>query len=304
MIDFEGYRVYYSRDLQANSFSLVATYDRENFQRFTFGLERNNPVWRPVGFPVTRDSLRIEFGDSTFEPNDYTLTSPLQSGNDYFYFAPQDFNAFDLTTPAGIHKVYPEASDPGNDPSLWSEDDVIYDYDQPLPKFYEYEFVIDSLLPSVPYYVSVTCFDHGFPQDGIQPTETRTIDNAIREFAYPGVEAVESQKLDVFVYPNPYRIDAGYDVHGYENRDNTLIPERARRLNFANLSRVCTISIFSLDGDRIDSFEHNFPEGGPTSQVAEWDLITRNNQSLVSGLYYYVVESPGRTQVGKFMVIK
>jgi hypothetical protein len=35
-----------------------------------------------------------------------------------------------------------------------------------------------------------------------------------------------------------------------------------------------------------------------------WDFITRNTQDVVSGLYYYVVESAERTQIGKFAIIR
>jgi|GEM_PF-1466393 len=34
------------------------------------------------------------------------------------------------------------------------------------------------------------------------------------------------------------------------------------------------------------------------------DLMTRNTQLAVSGLYYWVVESEGRSQIGKLTIIK
>jgi hypothetical protein len=36
-----------------------------------------------------------------------------------------------------------------------------------------------------------------------------------------------------------------------------------------------------------------------------WNLISENNQSIASGLYIYVVETPtGENKIGKFAVIK
>ena len=35
-----------------------------------------------------------------------------------------------------------------------------------------------------------------------------------------------------------------------------------------------------------------------------WDLISRNTQAVVSGIYLYSVESAQGTQVGKFVIIK
>ena len=71
-----------------------------------------------------------------------------------------------------------------------------------------------------------------------------------------------------------------------------------------NLPRTCKISIYSLDGDLIDSFDHDFNQGGPEAMHDEWDMITRNGLIPVSGIYYWVVESDSRTQMGKLIIIK
>jgi hypothetical protein len=99
-------------------------------------------------------------------------------------------------------------------------------------------------------------------------------------------------------------VDGDYSARGFENRNRNLPTERARRINFANLPRQCTISIYSLDGDLVRSWEHDYPEGGPASMHDSWDLITRNTQAAVSGLYYWVVESEDRTQIGKLVIIR
>jgi hypothetical protein len=54
----------------------------------------------------------------------------------------------------------------------------------------------------------------------------------------------------------------------------------------------------------VQSFDHNFPQGGPEAMHDTWDLISRNRQAVVSGLYFYIVESANRTQLGKFVIIK
>jgi len=43
--------------------------------------------------------------------------------------------------------------------------------------------------------------------------------------------------------------------------------------------------------------------GHPTSMHEEWDLITRNTQLVVAGIYYYSVESEYGNQVGKLVII-
>ena len=60
--------------------------------------------------------------------------------------------------------------------------------------------------------------------------------------------------------------------------------------------------IYSLSGVLVAALEHNDPSGGGT---LEWDLRSRNDQFLASGVYFYHVEAPnGDTKVGKFTVVQ
>ena len=50
--------------------------------------------------------------------------------------------------------------------------------------------------------------------------------------------------------------------------------------------------------------EHNVDADDPMSPQDEWDLISRNTQMVVSGIYYWIVEEPdGSTQMGKLIII-
>jgi len=126
----------------------------------------------------------------------------------------------------------------------------------------------------------------------------------VREYPLPSSEEVEDRGLKVTVYPNPYRIDGGYAKAGYENRDRTKSAERTRIINFANLPRVCTIRIFSPTGDLIRQIEHNRPDGGAGSQIETWDVISRNTQAVVTGIYIWHVQSAMGEQLGKLVIIK
>ncbi len=203
----------------------------------------------------------------------------------------------------GVRKVYPDAVKPPFDSTLWTDDMVTGEHGLPLPKFYEYEFVITNVLPTIPYFLSVTSFDFGSPKSGLQSLESSPYNDLVVEYPQVSSDSVESADMEAYIYPNPYRLDANYASMGYENRDG-IDPERARRVHFSNLPNVCTISIYSLDGDMVRRWEHNFPDSGPGSMHDSWDLITRNTQSAVSGIYYWVVESTSRTQIGKLVIIK
>ncbi|MBN1212168.1 MAG: hypothetical protein JXA92_06275 [candidate division Zixibacteria bacterium] len=305
-IDFEGYRVYVALDDRPSSFTLLRSFDREDYNRFIWKqLPGGDMGWALEEVPFTLDSLKIIYNDPNFDPTRFTPSQPLNYDSTLYYFESQDFNAYDLLSPGGIHKVYPEITvPPPADSSQWTDTDLTYDYDPPLPKYYEYEYVLEDILPTVPYYVSVTAFDFGSPNAGLDALETKPVNNMVIEYPLTPADTVEAKDLDVYVYPNPYRIDGNYYELGFEGRDSEYkIPDRMRRIHFANLPRVCKISIYSLDGDLIREIDHNYPQGGPGSMHDTWDLITRNTQRVVSGIYYYVVESETRTQIGKFVII-
>ena len=303
--DFEGYRIYIGRDDRQTSLSLYTSFDLENYNRFVLREAADGGFdWELEDPPFSLDSLRQIYDDPGFEPLTYTRTRPLRLGQEQYYFAEQDFNQSRLDIPGGIRKAYPDAFMPGDDPLEWNPDDLTSEHGEPLPKYYEYEVEINDLLPTVPYYVAVTTFDFGSPISGLPALETIPINNMIAEYPQISVDTVEAYNLDAYVYPNPYRIDSDYDGRGFENRLGADPVERARRINFANLPRVCTISIYSIDGDLVRQIEHNEPDGGPQSMHESWDMISRNTQAVVSGLYYWVVESRERTQIGKLVIIR
>jgi len=304
-IDFEGYRIYVGLDDRPSSFSVVRSYDLENYSRLVWSEETGRALWLRDEVPYTMDELRLLYDNPQFDPLRYTRANPINYNGEIAYFEKQDFNHSSLLDPDGIRKVYPDAVDPGTDTALWEDEDLVFDYGRPLPKYYEYEYVLENLLPTIPYCVAVTTFDHGSPRSGLKSLESKPANNFIKEFPTPAVEEVAEHDLDVFVVPNPYRLDGQYWEQGFENRmRNVADPERARRIHFFNLPAVCTIRIFSLDGDLVREFDHNYPAGGPGSMHDSWDLITRNTQTVVSGLYYWVVESPDRTQIGTVAIIK
>jgi hypothetical protein len=307
LIDFEGYRVYCGLDNRRTSLSLLTTYDKENWFRLKYHqLGGGQSRWVNDDPPYSLDSLRIIHDDPDFDPARYPRERPLIESDSAFYFQPVDANRADLSSMTGIHKAYPQATNPGTDSSLWTEEDITTEHGRSLPKYYEYEYFIDNLLPTVPYFVSVTVFDFGYSggRGNMAPDETNPLSNCTEVYAQTSSEIVEQQDLDVYVYPNPYRADADYHEHGYENRKGTIIPDRARLIHFSNLPRVCKISIFSLDGDLIGTIDHSFPEGGPESMHDWWNLVNRSGLAVESGLYYWVVESPARTQIGKLVILK
>ncbi len=290
--DFEGYRVYLGKDSRDFDYVLLAGYDLDDYNIYHFNANRR--LWEISPTPVSLDSIKALFG-TDFDPNVYNREdkSYFMDGIAY-YFTAQDWNQDNLSNPLGIHRVYPDA-DP-NDP---------YDTtDAGEHRYYEYEYVIDNLEPSIPYYVAVTAFDYGSRKVALSSLETAPSNNAVMAYPLPSSESVEEQGMGVGVYPNPYRIDAGYARAGYENRDRTKSAERSRAIHFFNLPKICTIRIYSIDGDLIRQIEHYRPDGGPDAQHEQWNLISRNTQAVVTGIYLYQVSSESGEQLGKIVIIK
>jgi hypothetical protein len=107
--------------------------------------------------------------------------------------------------------------------------------------------------------------------------------------------------------PNPYIGNALWNNPVASNADSW-----EHRNQFINLPPDATIKIFTLDGDFVDEIKAG--EGvrqsesfssETASSVAEWDLITRNNQEAAPGIYLYVVESPSAGEkIDKFVIVR
>ncbi|MFC2170810.1 hypothetical protein ACFLQJ_02410 [Calditrichota bacterium] len=179
----------------------------------------------------------------------------------------------------------------------------------------EYLYRIDGAHPMIPRWYAVTSFDYGDPKSGTPPLESSKSANAI----YVAPSGDPDKKPGVA--PNPYRADRDYTlVHGdggqWENRDDgtaDYFPQIDRRLYFYNLPAQCIIRIFTVSGDIVQIIPHEV-EGDLNSlerlEYAEsWDLNSRNQQQVVSGLYLFSVEdrtgkNNGNIQTGKFVVIR
>ncbi len=313
--DFEGYRVYIGRDERVASLSVAASYDLEDFDKYRLNLSLEEPEWQLTDEPFSKDELRCLYGftpdpcnDSLFDPLHYTQVAPYrhpQYPNDsLFWFKPHDYNASVHGVSTPITRTYPDAPDPRPLPADSISDDM-YTEDGYL-KFYEYECTVENILPTVSYWVNVTAFDYGSPAMGVTPMESDKSKGILEAFPLHELDRPLSGSDKIYVYPNPYRVDAEYRDIGLEGRNqDDRWDERVRAVWFANLPPVCTIHIYSLDGDRVRTIEHDVPAADPTSRRHAWDLINRNYQKVETGLYYWVVEMPGeKTQVGKLAIIR
>ncbi|MFQ5607491.1 MAG: hypothetical protein ACE5GA_06055, partial [Candidatus Zixiibacteriota bacterium] len=325
LLDFEGYRVYVGLTRSRSGMALQSSYDLEDYTQYYF-----NPTgggsgrWEILRKPFTLSELQTAYagGSPDYDPLDNGIDFPLTVGDSLFYFVTQDWNQSDLRDTRAIHKAYPDEPYPHtlNLDSAFTNDTLytdpitgqqtLYQGGELTPdgqffKYFEYRYLLDDLLPSMKYFVSVTAFDFGSQEASLPFLETNPVSNAVELFALKRIDQSPVGGLDVVVYPNPYRTDGRYRERGFEGRGREGQREfLTREVHFVNLPPVCEINIFSLDGDLVQRLIHNEAPDGPTAMHESWNLITRNRQMSVSGIYYYIVETPaGETQIGKLVLI-
>ncbi|MCD6180907.1 MAG: hypothetical protein J7K89_00815 [Candidatus Cloacimonetes bacterium] len=166
----------------------------------------------------------------------------------------------------------------------------------------------------VEYYIAVTAWDRGIPKNNLQSLESGRDADANMRIFFPGPEATEDMD-DIYVVPNPYVGLSSFDGR----RENDDKGDKSRRLWFVNLPERCTIKIFTLAGDLVDTIKHDGVHtediitiskasysGVAASGIASWDLLSKNNQIIASGVYLFSVKDKdsGDIKVGKFVIIK
>ena len=116
------------------------------------------------------------------------------------------------------------------------------------------------------------------------------------EFTFTAADFSEEVNLTeddldaIKVVPNPYMVSAQWEQSQY-----------TKRLLFTNLPTECTIKIYTLTGEFINSMEHD----NAYDDSEAWDLTTINRQEVAPGLYVFAVELPnGQKHIGKFAIIR
>ncbi len=108
--------------------------------------------------------------------------------------------------------------------------------------------------------------------------------------------ASADKNLDnIYVVPNPYVAFSSSEKPG-----RTQIKRGERELQFRNLPSQCTIRIYTLTGELVDTIEKD--DNGST---AYWDLLSSEGMRISYGVYIYHVDIPNvGEKIGRFAVIK
>jgi len=184
-----------------------------------------------------------------------------------------------------------------------------------------YELVDNEVKNGFVYFYSVTAFDStGVNQTKLELSGRRAAVEA--DGVVPQISAGTGK--NVWVVPNPYR---GYTSIQQRPSSWDLIPNGSdptgTHIDFLGLPRGrWTIRIYTVSGDLVQTISsaeavndairnpvnglpgYNTQQDNPNDGQARWNLISRNGQDIVSGIYLFTVESDAGTQRGKFVVIR
>jgi hypothetical protein len=181
-----------------------------------------------------------------------------------------------------------------------------------LPTRY-YEYVDRDVHNGFLYFYSVTATDHALTRQtqdspleitgpGLSGDPGSSFNNTTPGASAQTAEDRERFGVNIYVYPNPATRDA---LAEYQQLKPNGDDPTGVRVTFTNLPMSQnTILIYTVSGDLVQTINHDGTSG---SGQVNWNLMSRNGQEIVSGVYLYAVQSTDdrfEDFVGKFVVIR
>ena len=154
---------------------------------------------------------------------------------------------------------------------------------------------VDHVPNGLEYSYAVVSFDRGAPSFGIETLASSPLLNLTRISASP-LPGTGFDK-EIWTEPNPYIERSGFEDFQLPTQ---IAVENFRVIDFVNVPSPCTIRVYTVDGDLVATIEHN----DPMSSRARWNLLTRSDRPVASGIYLFTVEANGDQKMGRFVVIK
>jgi hypothetical protein len=172
-----------------------------------------------------------------------------------------------------------------------------------------YSYVDTHVLNGFPYFYSIVPVS-------VVPGDSAGADIVLQgnpsannaQVVYPRGDSRNDQK-NVFVVPNPYKGGAEWDLVPREEDPS------GTKVTFMNLPRTKgTIHIYTIAGDLVKDIPFDgkppadlqYGRDSVTGGVGSmpWNLISRNGQKIVSGIYIYSVDTELGKQIGRFIIIR
>ena len=152
-----------------------------------------------------------------------------------------------------------------------------------------YTYTDNTVTNGFPYFYVVCSYDAETMVESTRSNYKQTVEGT--PLAVVPSWGVDSNWTEnVAVVPNPYRGSAAWEAIYFN------------KIAFINLPAMCNIHIYTLAGNHVVTLEHRDFSGEIGTEY--WDLVSRNEQDVVTGLYVYRVETEDDFTIGKFAIIK
>ncbi len=329
-IDFESYRIWRADNWErpfgsslangpeSNLWQLLAEFDIDNtYTTFLDSAGTPIPVEQELGANTTLEAVKytpVVLADPQFSGLD-TLMQAFVDDNPDLDVMPTIRDARgdirispDMTTFVR-YETYPDVLD-----TFFAVTERTVESDTPKVATNYYEYIDYDVHNGFIYFYSVTATDHlmGYGDseaDGLLTLGAGQSGDPSSSFldVVPGAKAQTPEErkqfgANIYVYPNPATRDA---LELFQQLNPNEDDPTGVRVEFANLpAAVNTIRIWTLSGDWVQTVDHDGTYGVGR---ASWNLVSRNGQEVVSGVYLYTVESADaefEDFVGKFVVVR
>ncbi|MEZ4745103.1 MAG: hypothetical protein R3C41_03435 [Calditrichia bacterium] len=209
---------------------------------------------------------------------------------------PVNFEVWDVTGDSERRVAF-EVQD-SNTNGQWDEGELIFvlAVDYPDPQIGE---SLNAVFPQdFPFQVNISNApadtDRTPPQPGdiVRIESFRSVSNGdVFRFGFTqtAFDAAQVELSEVRAVPNPYIVGAEWEEI-----------QNVHQIRFMFLPPVCTINIYTINGEKVNSIQHDNFTGDEL-----FNLVNFENQALAFGVYIYVVKTPdGQEHIGKFAIIR
>ncbi len=109
-------------------------------------------------------------------------------------------------------------------------------------------------------------------------------------------KAKTDKGFEPYVVPNPYIGSASFEPERF-----AISGRGERRIEFRGLPKKCTIRVYTVRGDLVQTLHHDGSDDG----FVAWDLRSKDNLEVAPGLYVFHVDGGTLgSRIGKFAIIK
>ncbi len=197
---------------------------------------------------------------------------------------------------------------------------------------YDYAFEDTNVQDGIRYTYAVTAYDMGVESDyiivwnqdssgGFIPDTSWSYSNPEHWSSPGGYTSIENSKGTTILDKNYVQVYPGFKSQNkitkigvvpnpYMVRSHLNETEFIRQIRFTKLPEKCTIKIYTVSGEYVQTIEHEDQTGQDSNAIfsggeAVWDLRTINNQEIAPGLYVFIVQAKGMEDyIGKFAVVR